>query len=515
MQANVLVVLLLRSSDRVQGIRACRVSTLAEPTRVPTEQRAHRGAGALLAKALRAVRGLALLGLVSACGGAPEDDRPSFLLVTVDTLRSDCVGSYGFPVGTTPEIDRLAKRGVLFEEALATSCFTAPSMASIATGQLPVRHGVLDWGDRGVEDLPTLAERLQDAGYRVGFFSAHGAIAEIGAITRGFDGMLVDDGDLDGRALTDRALAWIGKSRRPFFAWVHYFEPHAPYEPPEERARRVLPVDVAAEIPDYLPRAGWLAAIDRAIRDEGGFETVLPALYAAEVADADAEIGRLVRAVEGRVGPERLVVAFTADHGENLADHEPFFDHRNALYESLVRVPLLLCGPGIEPRRERRAVSNASLYATFVELAGASGGADAAPSLLDDPRPTEPLFLDSGLQEIPHKAIRAGDRKVVRRLQDGRVVWFDLASDPGETRPLEVDSDAEAAAMAQRLATWLSEQRAASRARPSGDLSAAERRRLEALGYFAPAGESVPRDPAKTRGDDSGSISGTGSADNR
>lgn len=454
--------------------------------------------------------------LVCACSGPADDDsRPSLLLVTVDTLRADRVGSYGFPHGTTPEIDRLAKRGVLFEQALATSCFTAPSMASIATGELPVRHGVLDWGDRGVRSLPTLAEELRAAGYRVGFFSAHGAIAEIGAITRGFDGAVVDDGDLDGSALTDRALAWIAKGRRPFFAWVHYFEPHAPYEPLEERARRVLPSEVAQAIPDYLPRAGWLAAIERAIFDQGGFETVLPALYAAEVADVDAEIGRLVRGVERRVDSGKLVVAFTADHGENLVDHEPFYDHRNALYESLVRVPLLVRAPGIEPGRVSEAVSNASLFATFLELGNADEPEAGVPSLFDDPDPDAPMFLDSGLQEVPHKAIRLGDRKVVRRLLDGRVVWFDLATDPGETRPLEIGSDAEASAMAQRLETWLEAQRAASRARPSAGLSAAERRRLEALGYFAPAGKSKPETADDTPSDDSDSIGGAGSADNR
>lgn len=268
--------------------------------------------------------------------------HPHVLLVTIDTLRADRLGCYGHAAARTPVLDALASRGVRFATAVAHTPLTAPSHASILSGLTPPRHGVRDNGGFTFpEDLPTLSEAFRAAGFETAAFVSGFPLDRRFGFTRGFD--LYDDrlarGDDPRRAAyvertadatTSSVLRWL-ESRpepgRPFFLWVHYFDPHAPYEAP---------------IPHTDP-------------------------YDGEVAFADAALGTLLRRLDERDELARTITLVTADHGESLGEHGED-THGVFIYDATLRVPWIMAGPGL-PRG--RVVSTVAR------------GIDVAPTLLD------------------------------------------------------------------------------------------------------------------------------------
>src|SRR5262249_53777833 len=245
------------------------------------------------------------------------------LLVTIDTLRADAVGAYGATTGATPLLDAVAARGVVFRQAHAHDVVTLPSHANILSGRLPFQHGVRDnAGFRFPRDVPTLASLLGAAGYRTGaFVSAFTLDARFG-LARGFD--VYDDrlgGPAGPLALPERrgadtvaaAQRWLAEgSGRPSFCWVHVYEPHAPYVPPEPFASR-------------HPGAP----------------------YVGEVETAAAALQPLLRPLLDSASPHTLVIV-TGDHGESLGEHGER-THGLFAYESTLHVPLVMFAPGVLP----------------------------------------------------------------------------------------------------------------------------------------------------------------------
>jgi arylsulfatase A-like enzyme len=440
-----------------------------------------------------ALCGVALLVAISGCRdgrGRPRDVR-SVLLVTVETLRADRLGAYGNARPTTPRLDRFAREATVFENALAPSCFTAPSMASISTSMYPVRHGVLRWGDRGSgAEGETAAQAFGRLGYRSGFLSAHGALARIVAVTRGFD-TVVDRAPVRADALTDDALRWIDREDGAFFLWVHYFDPHGPYRPAERDGRRFVPRELERVLGD-VPYEAWT---ERVVAGKGlefrDRVAILTGLYEGEIAGVDRAIGRLLDGLRDRGLDETTLVAVSADHGENLADHAPFFDHRNYLYESVVRVPLMIRVPWFDARRrDARPIDVLAIVPTILDLLGEEapssmqGRSFAARVRGDGDTSERDVYLDSGLQERPHKAIRAGRWKLTLDLVQRRYRLFDLDEDPGEVAPIEPDlRHPVSRRLRESLNRWLEEVRAA-RPAPEAPLSEAEAARLRELGYL-------------------------------
>lgn len=289
---------------------------------------------------------LAVLGLLATFTCAPGR-RPNVLLVTVDTLRADHVGAYGATGASTPALDALAARGLLVERAFTAVPVTLAAHATLLTGRWPPQHGVRGNSFYRLPDRETtMAELLRAAGYRTAAVVGAAVLDHRFGLDQGFE--LYDDrttsqagtvliAERDASAVVSRALAWLGEpSDRPFFLWVHLFDPHEPYRPPEPFATRF---------------AG--------------------APYDGEVAFVDEQVGRLLAALEaaGKLGATLTVV--TADHGESLGEHGEA-THGVFLYDSTLRVPLMLAGPGIA--RERRAnVEPASLVDVMPTLLGRLG----------------------------------------------------------------------------------------------------------------------------------------------
>jgi arylsulfatase A-like enzyme/Flp pilus assembly protein TadD len=411
-----------------------------------------------------AARVAAVLTLAHAasCGGrdhAPppaQQPRPSVLLVTLDTTRADAIGPDADGVDT-PAFNSLAARGLRFRHAYATAPETLPSHASMMTGLYPAGHGVHENGRTVPASHPLAAERLKAGGYRTAAFVSAFVLARRFGLARGFD--LYDDGLADGaqertaRDTTDRALTFLSSSSaQPLFLWVHYFDPHAPYEPPEPFAKQF------AQRP-----------------------------YHGEVAAMDRELGRLVQAFERHApGPTAIVVA--GDHGEGLGEHGELL-HGHLLYQSTVRVPMTIVGPGVAPGVVDSPVSARRVFHTVLDLAGI----DPAGSLRRQP-PSEVVlgeamkpFLEYGWQ--PQVMAVEGSLKVISA---GTNEVYDLAADPDERKNLGSGANL-TASVRKALDDYPVPSPEAARVPEA--LSEEARRSLASLGYVsATAAPAVRRD---------------------
>ncbi len=352
----------------------------------------------LTPKLLVGIAALGLLGLPVALvrigKGAVERPAaaagaPNVLVVTLDTTRRDFLSMYGRATDT-PNLQGLADRGVVFEDAVAAAPQTGPSHLSILTGQYPLTHGVVANGTY-IGEQPLISTALQRAGYQTGGFVAAFPVHERFAFDQGFD---VYDSDFSplvglhelawikafdavvfrnlprertGDIVNARALRWLRRitdDERPFFAWVHYYDPHGPYTPPGEFDERYSqgppkPGGAALPLPEYWP------ADQRAITDAA----YLTAQYDAEIAWTDQLVGELLAAVESF--DRETVIVVTADHGESLTEHGVYFDHGDDLYDVELRVPLLVVAPGAAAgSRVRCQTPTVDMVPTIYELTG-------------------------------------------------------------------------------------------------------------------------------------------------
>src|SRR3954471_16169762 len=283
--------------------------------------------------------------------GGVARDRLNLVIVTLDTTRADRIGAYGSHEVETPTIDRLASEGVLFEQAVSAAPLTLPAHSSLFTGEFPPEHGVRDNGGffLGPEQV-TLAEVLKGRGYRTGGFVAAYVLASKWGINQGFD-TYFDDFDLSqvravslsaiqrpANEVLDKALPWIEQSSSaPFFAWIHLYDPHAPYRPPEPFATK------------YKGHP-----------------------YNGEIAFADSQIARLISTLQARGLYDRTVIVVMGDHGESLGDHGESA-HGFFVYNSVTHVPLVIRAPfsGIGHRRVADPVRSVDIMPTMLDLLGA------------------------------------------------------------------------------------------------------------------------------------------------
>lgn len=391
----------------------------------------------------------AALALVAGCGRAPERPspppaRPSLLLVTLDTTRADALAPEA-DAAATPSFAALAARGLRFAQAYATAPTTLPSHASMLTGLYPAGHGLHENGRRLADGVPLVTERLRELGYATAAFVSGYPLERRFGLARGFDDY--DDAFGEGRLersareTTDRALGWLARPEaRPRFLWVHYYDPHDPYEPPEPFRSR---------FPDDP--------------------------YLGEIAAMDAELGRLVAAFEASAAGRGAGIVVAADHGEGRGDHGEML-HGNLLYQGVMRVPLVVAGAGVGTGTRTDPVSLRQLRATLLGLAGetadgtllAPGG---APVLGEAMQP----YLNYRWQ--PQVMGVAGRRKLIR---SGRSELYDVAADPREARDLSA-SEAPDRALARAVADYPLPGASPAPASPAGE---EERRRLASLGYL-------------------------------
>jgi choline-sulfatase len=376
--------------------------------------------------------------------------------VTLDTTRADSIGPEAQGV-ETPAFDALAARGLRFRQAYATVPETLPSHASLLTGLHPAGHGVHENARYLGAKHPLLAERLRAAGYGTAAFVSSFVLARRFGLARGFE--IYDDDLPPGRSersaseTTDRALAWMDRrSPQLLFVWVHYFDPHAPYEPPEPFRRRY--------------------ATDP---------------YRGEIAAMDEQLGRLVAAFERRAtGPVAIVVA--SDHGEGRGDHGEA-QHGNLVYQSTMHVPLVIVGPGVVPGVSDAPVSVRRVFHTTLDWATLGDahslrGPEAEIVLGEAMKP----FLSYGWQ--PQVMAVEGTMKAILA---GRMEVYDVVADPSEAHDLGPDAN-----LPRPLRTALREYPVPSPGvRPASEaLGEEERRQLASLGYVSAGSEPAVRKDA-------------------
>ena len=420
-------------------------------------------------------------------GTPSRPDFPDILLFTLDTCRADRLGCYGYPTGCTPVIDALSRRSALFVDAFTTIPVTTSAHATIMTGLEPMTHGSRFNAVPLHRRFTTLAERLQDEGYRTGAFI--GSFSVVAEVYRLDQGIHVYEQTLSPRYLhpllyqstllapirsigrfrpaercAEQIEPWVDAWWRalppdaPRLTWLHYYDPHAPYDPPDQW-RRIFTGDSNART-SSIWRIHAMNHGEPPVEDE--IRTNL-GLYDGEIAQTDRAIGRIleVLASTGRLG--RTMIVVMADHGESLDEHEYFFSHGDNTFDPSLRIPFLIATPmstspekvvaaGVARGLVAGLTGNADLVPTLLAALGLS-----APDALDgrvratdggEARADRVLICESGsgvyieahratAARISRKAraVRTGRMKLVRS-SDGRLSAFDLEKDPRELQPI-------------------------------------------------------------------------------
>ncbi len=399
----------------------------------------------------------------------------NLLLITLDTTRADYLGCYGGSV-RTPALDTLARRGVLFSRAITPAPITLPAHASLLTGLYPHHHGARHNGlyRLGPEHY-TLTRSVKAAGYTTGaVISAFVLDARFG-LDSGFDTYDDDFSDVGPHPerldperkadqTTDRAIDWLrANAARPFFLWVHYFDPHAPYHPPAPYARRY------AQDP-----------------------------YAGEVAFMDAELGRLLKALRQLGRTDDTLVIAVGDHGESLGEHGELA-HGYLLYDPTVRVPLIMaCGQRLGGGTHVAGlVSLTDVMPTVLGLLGLpatpTDGCDLTRS-----RPTGPVYCESlySLIEQGWAALFAVFSEQHKYILGPNPQLFDLSADPQESRNLAAAQPQTAAEMLRRVSDFFgAELERTGAPTVTEQLDAAAVARLQSLGYVGRAADDFADEP--------------------
>lgn len=396
----------------------------------------------------------------------------ALLLITLDTTRADRLPMYGYSSLQAPGLDRLAREGVVFDRTTSVAPLTLTAHTSLLTGLYPFHHGVRDNADRALDaSTPTLATAMHEQGFHTAAFVGSVVLAPDRGLSRGFD--VYDDGALaglraprrrPGNEVVDHALEWLeanGRSR--FFLWVHLYDAHAPQRPPDE--------------------------LRRAYGDS----------YVGGVAFEDAQIGRLLDALDREHLRETTAIVVAGDHGESLGDHGEN-EHGIFVYESALHVPLIISAPHVRVGRTHELTSLVDVAPTVLELFGlhparmdgtSLAGALAGKELKDRPIYAESLYaLRFGWS--PLRAVRDDRYKYI---EAPRPEVYDLENDPFEARDLSASRPDLLAAMRAQLVRGFGND--VSRTDTAHELSPELRARLGALGYT-----SGPRNPSAGAGPD-------------
>jgi arylsulfatase len=469
----------------------------------------------------------------AAAGGPPPGPRPHVVLISLCSVRADHLGCYGYARDTSPHIDGLAARGVLFEHALTPWPKTMPSFCSVMTGLYPHETGVMRTtavGQRIRDSVETLAERLKKAGYRTAAFTTTPGVAGTTNLQQGFD--LYEEtwrGPARNRLATaSLGLTWLRQNRgHPCLLWVHFNNAHYPYDPaPPLRDRYVddahydasvqlplqdqdlpipLPADHPAAMPVRRPDLGgihklvWQVEARRAPQRKTQRDLYV-ARYDACIRSADEQVGVVLDGLAAALGDAPCLVVLWSDHGESLGEHHYFFEHGRFAYDTCIRVPFVLSYAPRWPqaRRVSEPVSTVDLAATVCELAGTPrDGLSGMPlgGVIDGKAPRGDVFTCAGYHRDFITAVRRGRHKLMRipnpldrtMMQGAFEELYDLQADPGEThnlaaeRPM-IEEELGAALDAWTRPWWPSATQPAAAASAPADQEL--RRQLQNIGYL-------------------------------
>jgi arylsulfatase A-like enzyme len=466
------------------------------------------------------------LGLLSTSCSGSDPDRPNVVLVVFDALRPDHTSTYGYGRPTTPHLDRLARNAILFEDVSASAAFTLPSMATLFTSLDPVEHGVRRHLDsQGIQDrlderFTTLAELLESRGYATAAIVSNSLFLLKFGFDQGFE-TFDAGGRRDAGPTTDAAIDWLKQQSedRPFFLWVHYIDPHWPYNAPPDFIKRPFRHDDQGQYAHILDgfKRGRIKS-DQIYFDNrlgpDGIERAI-AEYDNEITYADHYLGRLIYYLETEGKYDNTLIAAVSDHGESLGEHDLYFAHSFYLYEEIQQVVMMLKPPF---SRSAERVSHPVRLLDFLptvlnlldmETTAEMRGKDLSP-LWEERKgdasfPDLPIYAESepryrteqGLYRYPFRKriykegnegkwrmIRSGDFKLIHIPGEGEEL-YDLSTDPEEAKNL-MDAEPATAGRLKKLLQQIMDQDSGA-AVPEPDRSRTRNREvikeIQALGY--------------------------------
>lgn len=414
------------------------------------------------------------------------ESRPNVILISIDTLRADHLHGYGYGPETSPTLDNLMRRGSSFSAAISSAPWTLPSHVSLLTSLYPHSHGVISESLALNDDVATLPALLKKAGYRTAGFTTMPHLSPRHGFGRGFDAYMCEE--VPAPTALERALRWVdGIGAEKFFVFIHLFDVHSDYDP-SERFLEMFEESYAGDVDGkgktlYRIRDGELELSTEDLRH-------LIALYDAEIRQLDNNIGMFFAAMESRGLLGDTVVIVTSDHGEEFLDHGGVL-HGQTLYDELVRIPLIIAGPGVpEGKSVNKQVQAIDIMPTILDLCGVgipfeAQGRSLVPLMRgQDPEWTEVAFIEADWRNRKHdikRAIRTGRYKLYYDRLSGSEELYDLVADPGEKNNILETHPEIADPLRKQLRQWM----ATDRGRPVPiELTEKETERLRALGYL-------------------------------
>lgn len=425
--------------------------------------------------------------------GPPKVTNRNVLLISLDTLRADHLGLYGNPNATSPAIDRFASRAAVFEEAVAESSWTLPSHMTMLTGRHPLSHGVNDQDQELSRTSRFLAEILRERGYRT-FAMTGGGYVEKRRFERGFDVFRTTRAPF--AQVLEAARSWIGASTpdKPWFAFLHTYDIHCPYDPPEPYRSMFVPPGPEPLSPPM--RGSQEMGLCRKYRDLAPDQVrYVSGAYDGDIRWVDDALASFLEFLEREKLLENTVVILTSDHGEELFEHGGG-DHGTGLFREQLMVPLVIAAPDAYARRIGGLVGLADIVPTALELAGqpvppgldgrslaptirswyGNAPSDARVSTLVKTRPEKNYRMSSWLDENDH---------LIDDREGGRVMLFDAANDRAEASD-RAEKEKQAAEQLRRRLLDYERDFAGNPAAPASSTSpsAEELERLKSLGYL-------------------------------
>ncbi len=417
----------------------------------------------------------------------PPLDGPNIVLISIDTLRPDHLGCYGYERPTSPTIDELAAEGVLFEDCSTTATWTLPSHASMLTGRYPSRHGVISEKYRLTST--TIADVLKRGGYLTAAYVNYLDVSDRFGLDRGFKHFRYLRESLSSpepSGIAGAAEKWLGKpQKRPFFLFLHFYDVHSDYTSLpnyEKQFVRDYTGTMTGHTYDLLKHGLKSTLTDDDVR-------YLFDLYDASIRQIDDSVRQVLRALESNNLADDTVVVLTSDHGEQFSEHGSVL-HGQDYYEESVRVPLILRGPGI-PRGKRISTmaSLVDVMPTLLELAGANvpegiDGIDLQPVWMGRDSHTRFLFAEADMgymQKDRKRMIRNTRYKLHFDRESEAVELYDLANDAKEQSDISADNPDLVSLLRRELATFMLGQGTTEPAEPP---TAEEIERWRALGYL-------------------------------
>ena len=420
----------------------------------------------------------------------PNAVDANIVLIVLDGANALRTGLYGHDANTTPAIDALGETSVVFDNAVSQAVYTIASMGSVLTGQYPERHQSVSFSDRLRDDVVTFPGLLAEHGYRTAGFSGNAVASKMFGLDQGYQEyfQIWEQEDYTGHG--DSVLAtfrdWlddVGDER--FLAYVHFREPHFPYNPPAPFDTRFAP---AEPFPEGMADAKVVEALNDRV---AAGEPLDPAklarvhgLYDGNLAYVDDLVGKLLRQLDERGLGGNTVLILTADHGEALFEHG-FLGHNTQLYEESIRVPLIIKIPSAAPRRVGNVVELVDLAPTILELAGMHVIDMQGKSLLG-PAAADRIAYSRTVWKRPRYSARNKNHKLIWDSRTDKKELYNLSADPKETADLSEEDNFAKGYLEQKLFAWLRAQehlRGNAPAPEGVEMTEEERRRLESLGY--------------------------------